>query len=296
MWRKAALCLALSVLPTMASAAATYQLAPFRDALFQYPNVVETRDDGDYVVVGYDKQRDLYGRDQVPERRVWSQYVKTVRKTNSRYVVDGNDLKFVGVGKFDGGARAVVIYVHGQGGDRFQGANDWMFGGNFNRVMNLMAQNSGAYISPDFTDIDAKGTAEIKLLLLDQARRSPNAAIFVACGSQGGAICWNLAGDPGVTPHLSGLLLLGSMHDDAFIKSPALRPGGHKIPIYIGHGTEDPIFAWQDEVAFYKSVRKASPGYPIRIALFATGVHGTPIRMTDWRLTLNWMLAAAPQP
>jgi hypothetical protein len=296
MWRKAALCLALSVLPTMASAAPTYQLAPFRDALFQYPNVVETRDDGDYVVVGYDMQRDLYGRDQVPERRVWSQYVKTVRKTNSRYVVDGNDLKFVGVGKFDGGARAVVIYVHGQGGDRFQGANDWMFGGNFNRVMNLMAQNSGAYISPDFTDIDAKGTAEIKLLLLDQARRSPNAAIFVACGSQGGAICWNLARDPGVTPHLSGLLLLGSMHDDAFIKSPALRPGGHKIPIYIGHGTEDPIFAWQDEVAFYKSVRKASPGYPIRIALFATGVHGTPIRMTDWRLTLNWMLAAAPQP
>jgi predicted esterase len=296
MWRKAALCLALSVLPTMASAAATYQLAPFRDALFQYPNVVETRDDGDYVVVGYDKQRDLYGRDQVPERRVWSQYVKTVRKTNARYVVDGKDLKFVGGGKFDGGARAVVIYVHGQGGDRFQGANDWMFGGNFNRVMNLMAQNSGAYISPDFTDIDAKGTAEIKLLLLDQARRSPNAAIFVACGSQGGAICWNLARDPGVTPHLSGLLLLGSMHDDAFIKSPALRPGGRKIPIYIGHGTEDPIFAWQDEVAFYESVRKASPGYPIRIALFATGVHGTPIRMTDWRLTLNWMLAAAPQP
>ena len=296
MWRKAALCLALSVLPTMAPAAATYQLAPFRDALFQYPNVVETRDDGDYVVVGYDKQRDLYGRDQVPERRVWSQYVKTVRKTNARYVVDGKDLKFVGVGKFDGGARAVVIYVHGQGGDRFQGANDWMFGGNFNRVMNLMAQNSGAYISPDFTDIDAKGTAEIKLLLLDQARRSPNAAIFVACGSQGGAICWNLARDPGVTPHLSGLLLLGSMHDDAFIKSPALRPGGRKIPIYIGHGTEDPIFAWQDEVAFYESVRKASPGYPIRIALFATGPHGTPIRMTDWRLTLNWMLAAAPQP
>jgi hypothetical protein len=291
MWQKAVLCLALALLSATASAA-TYQLAPFKDALFQYPSVVETRDNGDYVVVGYDKQRDLYGRDQVPERRVWSQYVKTVWKTNARYVVDGRSLKFVGVGKYEGGARAVVVYVHGQGGDRFQGANDWMFGGNFNRIMNLMAQNAGAYISPDFTDIGAKGTSEIKLLLLDQMRRSPDASIFVACGSQGGAICWNLARDPEIASHISGLLLLGSMHDDEFLKSAALRPGGPRIPIYIGHGTEDPIFAWQDEVAFYNSVRKASPGYPIRIALFQTGVHGTPIRMTDWRLTLNWMLAA----
>jgi hypothetical protein len=28
----------------------------------------------------------------------------------------------------------------------------------------------------------------------------------------------------------------------------------------------------------------------VHFALFDTGVHGTPIRMTDWRLVLNWML------
>jgi hypothetical protein len=27
---------------------------------------------------------------------------------------------------------------------------------------------------------------------------------------------------------------------------------------------------------------------------FETGTHGTPIRMTDWRETLNWMLAVSP--
>jgi len=31
-----------------------------------------------------------------------------------------------------------------------------------------------------------------------------------------------------------------------------------------------------------------------RFVRFETGTHGTPIRMTDWRETLNWMLSAAP--
>jgi hypothetical protein len=29
----------------------------------------------------------------------------------------------------------------------------------------------------------------------------------------------------------------------------------------------------------------------MKLTVFDTGVHGTPIRMTDWRLVLNWMLA-----
>ena len=72
--------------------------------------------------------------------------------------------------------------------------------------------------------------------------------------------------------------------------TPAVKGGGRRFPIYLGHGTEDPIYRWQDELAFYRKVRAAAPDYPIRLALFKTGVHGTPIRMTDWRLVLNWML------
>ena len=271
--------------------AASYTLAPFKDELFQYPRVLETRDGGDYAVVEYLKERDLYGRDEITERRAWSKYVKSVRQTTARYVVDGRSLKFIGAGRFDGGARAVVVYIHGQGGDRFQGANDWTFGGNFNRIKNLMVANGGAYLSPDFTDIGERGTAEIRLLVLDQRRRSPDAAIFIACGSQGGTICWRLAQDSSVAPELAGLLLLGSGHDDSFVERVASRQQA-RIPVYIGHGTADPIFPWQEEATFYERVRKAARGYPIRITLFDTGVHGTPIRMTDWRLVLNWMLAA----
>lgn len=281
-----------AVLSASAASAEPYRLAPHKDDLFKYPVVLDTQDDGDFVVVGYDKARDLYKRDEVPERRVWPNYVSSVSLGTGTFIVDGVPLKFIGAGRLDGGASAVVIYVHGQGGTRYQGADQWMFGGNFNRIMNLMVQNNGAYLSPDFSDLGAKGAGEVKALLLDQVKRSPSAAIFVACGSQGGAICWRLASDAKIAPHLAGLLLLGSTHDDAFLKSPAVKTKGRRIPLYLGHGTLDPIFPWQDEVAFYRKVRKAAPGYPIRVALFDTGVHGTPIRMTDWRLVLNWMLEA----
>ena len=282
----------LAAFAITSAAAEPYRLAPYKDDLFQYPSVMETRDNGDYVVVGYDKLRDLYKRDQIPERQVWSNYVSNVRQKTLTYDAGGKTLKGIGVGKFDGGARAVVIYIHGQGGSRLQGADNGMFGGNFNRIMNLMARNDGAYLSPDFTDLGDTGAAEIKALLLDQAQRSPDAAIFIACGSQGGAICWRLAADAEAVAHIAGLLLLGSSHDDAFLKSPTMKAKARRLPIYLGHGTADPIFAWEDEAAFYSKVRKTTPGYPIRIALFDTGVHGTPIRMTDWRLVLNWMLEA----
>jgi predicted esterase len=285
----AALALALC---TAAHAADPYRLAPYKDDLFKYPEVLSSEDNGNFVVVGYDKQRDLYDRDQVPERKVWPKYVSGVSRISGTYASSGKSLGFFGAGKVEGGARAVVIYVHGQGGSRFQGVDDGMFGGNFNRIMNLMAANGGAYLSPDFTDIGPAGAADIKALILDQLRRSPDAALFVACGSQGGALCWDMIADPEVAGRLSGLLLLGSGHDEQFLKSPLLKQKARRVPIFIGHGTLDPIFPWQDEADFYKRLRKAAPGYPVKFAAFDTGVHGTPIRMVDWRLTLNWMLEA----
>lgn len=290
MWGRALLASAVLVAASSASSAQSYRLAPYKDDLFKYPAVIEFKDDGAYVVVSYDKQRDLYGRDEIIEKRAKLAYVTPSRQRTVEFRVDGTPLRYIGVGKIDGGAKAVVIYIHGQGGNRFQGANDWTFGGNFNRVIDLMARNEGAYLSPHFTDLEEKGTSEIKALMLDQAARSPEAAIFLACGSQGGSICWALARDPEAASHIAGFLLLGSSHDDRFFKTPAMRPKGRRIPIYIGHGTEDPLFGWEEEADFYRKVRKAVPGYPIRIALFETGVHGTPIRMTDWRMVLNWML------
>ena len=282
---------ALAVLTGSLALAAGYRLAPYKDDLFKYPGIIESTFDGDYVKVDYVEKRDLYQRDIVPEKETKPQYVsldvKSVQK-EATLKEGSTSVSFIGVGKVEGGAKAVVIYVHGRGGNKGQGANDGMFGGNFNRIKNLMAKNGGVYLSPGFPDLGAPGARQAKLLVLEYAKNSPGAPIFIACGSLGGKICWALAKDPEVSPQLSGLLLMGSTSDNGFFKTAAFQ---RRLPIYLGHGTRDIVINWKTTEAFFKKFKAADPDYPIRFALFNTGSHGTPIRMTDWRLVLNWMLA-----
>ena len=121
------------------------------------------------------------------------------------------------------GASLIVLYIHGKGGSRKQGADDYTFGGNFNRAKNLVAAAGGLYLSPDFSDFGDKGGREIAALIAHYAQASPGAPVFVACGSAGGGICYRMAYDPAVAPRLGGLLLLGSHWDEAFLSSPAFQ-------------------------------------------------------------------------
>src|SRR5690606_11121891 len=187
------------------------------------------------------------------------------------------------------GAGVIVVYLHGQGGSRKQGVDDFTFGGNFNRIKNLVAEAGGLYLSPDFSTFGEKGAAEIAALLAAYQRASPGAPVFLACGSMGGHLCWQLAGTPAVAARLGGLLLLGSLWSDAFLASPAF---GRRVPLFIGQGSGDKVFPIEHVEAFYRAILKKAPDYPVRMVRFETGSHGTPIRMTDWRETLNWMLAA----
>jgi hypothetical protein len=274
------------------ASAAGYRLAPYKDDLFDYPGVLETGYGGDYVRVDYSEARDLDQRDAVPEKQARPDYVSLETKAVERDLtldLGRSTLKYIATGKLEG-AKAIVVYVHGRNGNRFQGANDGMFGGNFNRIKNLMVRNDGLYLSPGFPDLKNKGRDAAKALIRDYAAKSPGAAIFVACGSLGGGICWRLIEDPEVAPMLSGLLLLGSTNDNRFFKSPPATGAAPRVPIYIGHGTRDPIIKAKSQLAFFKSIRERLPGYPVKLALFESGAHGTPIRMTDWRLVLNWML------
>jgi pimeloyl-ACP methyl ester carboxylesterase len=283
----------LLALVSIVAHAAGYRLEPWKDELFAYPKVMESQFEGDYLRVEYLKKRDIEERDEIPEQRVKRKYISLdTRKVEEDLVLDSpvGKVPYIAVGAIKGPAKAIVIYLHGQNGSRKQGANDWMFGGNFNRIKNLMARNGGVYLSPDFSDFESKGVGEIKALIKEFTTRSPGAPLFVACGSMGGRLCWALARDASLAPKLSGLLLLGSTHDDDFISSPIARDKTRRFPIYLGHGTRDVVFDWEGEVDFFKKLKAAIPDYPVRLVLFDDGSHGLPIRMTDWRLILNWML------
>jgi len=265
-------------------------LAPFKDELFAYPAILSQADGGDYKVVDYQEIRDVNGRDRIPEKQVKSDYVSLgVRSQQNEYKLEteAGTLRFVGVGRLKG-ASMIVLYLHGQGGNRLQGVNDATFGGNFNRVKNLLVAAGGLYLSPDFSTFGDKGEAEIAALIRNYAEDSPGARVFVACGSMGGALCWKLAEDAAVAPKLGGLILLGSLWDDGFLASPAYK---RKVPVFFGHGSRDPVFAIDKQEDFYRRVRGKTGTYPARFVRFESGNHGTPIRMTDWRDVLNWMLS-----
>lgn len=273
-----------------AAPAAAQALKPFKDDLFAYPGVLSAEGET-YRVIDYQEARDIDRRDEVPERRVRRQYVSTgvgAVQEDLSLETDAGTIRHVAVGRRQG-ARVIAVYLHGQGGNRRQGVDDFTFGGNFNRIKNLMAANDGLYLSPDFSDFGDKGAAQVAALIAHYAQESPRAGIVVACGSMGGALCWKLAARSDST-RLSGLMLLGSHWDDGFVKTASFQ---RRLPLFFGHGSRDTVFPVEKQEAFFRSILSRAPGYPARFVRFESGTHGTPIRMTDWRETLNWMLAQA---
>ncbi len=275
---------------SVSSAFAQGPLPPFKDDYFAYPGIISSADNGDYKVIDYNEMRDINGRDAVPEKRVKDAYVSLKARAYQKDVTfqtAAGPVKAMAVGKRED-ASFIVIYLHGRGGNRLQGVNDFTFGGNFNRVKNLAALNGGLYITPDFKDFGAAGEAQIAGLIEAAIASSPHAPLILSCGSQGGTLCWRVASDEKAGNEIAGLILLGSLWDDGFFKSPAFK---RRVPVFFGHGSRDPVFAIDKQEAFYREIRKRAPGYPVQFRRFESGNHGTPIRMSDWREMLNWILA-----
>lgn len=266
-------------------------LAPFKNDLFAYPRTLAVQDDGRHLTVDYRKERDIHQRDEVPERRARSTYIDRAPSRSQKDLMVATDVARVPhmVVGTPQNARFVVVYLYGQGGNRKQGMNDFTFGGNFNRIKNLAVRNGGLYITTDFSDFGVTGAKQVSSLISYYATSSPNAKIYVACGSMGGGLCWRLADDADVAPRLGGLLLLGSHWDENFLSSRAFE---RRVPVFFGHGSDDTVFPVANQERFFRSILRRAPAYPARFVRFESGSHGTPIRMTDWRTTLNWMANA----
>ncbi|MCV9965382.1 lysophospholipase [Pararhizobium sp. BT-229] len=276
----------LALVSTLAVPAAAASLRPFKDELFSYQTVLETADGGDYRVVDYQEMRDINGRDQVPERRAKRAYVSLgVKGDQANETIDtgGRPLDVTRVGA-QRGASFSVIFIHGRGGDRRLGANDWSFGGNFNRLKNLAVENGGVYYAPSVRSFDDAGVADIAGLIAYAEQQSPGKPVVLACASMGSLICWGITRNPQAVAALKGMMIMGGPADQTFSKSAAYSK---KLPIFFSHGSADSVYAAKDQIALYRSLKAAN--YPSRFVLFQTGSHGTPVRMTDWRDALNWI-------
>ncbi|WP_419913532.1 alpha/beta hydrolase [Hoeflea sp.] len=278
---------------TTAFASESIKLRPHKDKLFSYPSVLESRDGGAFLKIDYRAERDINKRDQVPEVRAHRSYVSLRPKRQQRAItIRASDIAVeayeVGASKK---AKFAVIFIHGRGGDRRLGVKDWTFGGNFNRLKNLAVKNGGVYYAPTIPSFDRTGLEHLKTLVTYIRRTAPNAPVILACGSMGSMLCWQGSNDPGISSRLAGIAILGGTGDESFLRSAAYHAG---VPVLLAHGSRDSVYDWRGQHALYERVRFASNRpYPIRFVLFQSGSHGTPIRMVDWRETLNWMLSNA---
>ncbi len=268
------------------SSAAAQMLAPYKDQEFAYPPVITSEFGGDYRVFAYDEARQARRPPKARGQRIVAPKAHVPQRDLVSETSAG-DIAHVAAGRRED-ATLIVVYLHGRGGTRRQGVDDELAGGNFNRIKTMVAQAGGLYLSPDFSEFDGRGAAEIAALLEPYAAASPGAPVFLACGSMGGVICYWLAENPAIASRLGGLLLLGTYPDDTFLASEAFR---RKVPVLIAQGTGDKIYNVEWMEAFFSAIRIASPGYPVKMVSFDKGTHGSPIRMVDWRETINWMLS-----
>lgn len=286
--------LALVLIAALAfsSVARALELAPFKDAEFAYPGFIGPTADPLNLTIDYSEMRDINARDEVPEKHVKAPWLDlSVRRAEKDVGVEGEGgtLRTMATGLQDNAA-FIVVYLHGQGGNRKQGSNDLTFGGNFNRIRNLAALNGGLYLTPDFSDFGDKGAGQVKTIITAFLVKSPHAKLIVACGSMGGYLCHRLAKDADIGPRLSGMMFLGSFADPDFAASIAFKGG---LPVFIGHGSDDKTSPIQGMADFAAMLKRSGGKGRVMFHRFETGTHGTPIRMFDWRLVLNWMLAKA---
>lgn len=276
---------------TSASAASPIDIPPFKNSLFDYPQPSAVSRDGASLDVPYSEARDIDQRDEIPERRVRSSYVELLPKNlfaDETLPTPGSPLRWMRVGDISH-AQTVVVFVHGRNGDRRLGMNDWTFGGNFNRLKNLLVQAGGAYVTFDGGTLGDTDEVRAGALVQHIHTTAPKTKIVLACGSMGGELCWNLMADKAVAPVVAGLVYLGSNGDEVRFERMR-KASGKAIPILLAHGTRDKVYPWERQKAWFEQVRQRHPSYPIRMVLFDDGNHGTPIRMIDWRDSLNWIL------
>lgn len=280
--------LKILVLSGITQVANAQTLKPFKDDLYSLKNrkVLEARDGGSYKRYVFGDQ-DVNGRDKVPgkvakDERVDLGVLKSQRIVN--IPADGGiQVETYEVGE-PKNASFAVVFIHGGGGNKDIGANDVSFGGNFNRLKNLVRANGGVYYSPTIG-----ADEDVHTLIRHIRAQSPNAKVVVVCGSAGAFACWDSAKKPDTSPAIAGLIFLGGTDTLPGIENSTIAES--RVPIIFSHGSKDPIVPPKEYEDHYAALKKLDPKYPVQMQIFEGGKHGTPIRMIDYKDSLQWIFA-----
>ena len=302
----------------MAVAASSIVLAPFKDdvyAIKPYDGVLRRCDaainertlklppmDGRHVIYDFNEARDVNGRDVPMANGKWQnvaqlKYISPLPPGNQRAfdlhissALGARNLETTEVGN-PNGAKFAIVFIHGAAGiyaNKDLGMNDDTFSGNFNRLKNMVVQNGGVYYTPTIKDFEKAGPEEVSQLIAHIAQKSPGAPIVLTCASSGGSVCAGVSKIESAAKNLSGIVLMGSSWGGDFVGSYAFK---NRVPVVFAQGTCDRNNPYDRLFSLFSTILRRDNTYPTQFQGFADGVHGTPIRMIDWRTTLNWIFS-----
>ena len=301
-----------------ALAAPAVVLAPFKDddhAIKPYDGVLRRCDttinertlklppmDGRHVIYDFNEARDVNGRDIPMANGKWqnvaqAKYITLLAPGHQRAfdlhvstALGTRTLETTEVGN-PNGAKFAIVFIHGAAGiyaNKDLGMNDDTFSGNFNRLKNLVVQNGGVYYTPTIKDFEKAGPDEVSQLIAHIAQKSPGAPIVLSCASSGGSVCAGVSKIESAAKNLSGIVLMGSSWGGDFVGSYAFK---NRVPVVFAQGTCDRNNPYDRLFSLFSTILRRDNTYPTQFQGFADGVHGTPIRMIDWRTTLNWIFS-----
>lgn len=257
-------------------------IVSFKNDLFAHGKVLEQAYGSDFQRIDYDEMRDVNGRDQIPGQQAKKNRVAALKRGSESSVQIGSVDTLV-AGNLEN-FKFGVIFIHGAGGDKSLGFSDWSFGGNFNRLKNLVVKSGGVYISPS-ANLSPQGATGIAGITQALKAQNPSAKVILICASAGGIICSELSKNAN-SANLDGMVLLGS----AVNINPNSKSSffSNKKPVVFAHGSRDPIAPWENFYKTFEALEKK--GSPTKFYLYNNGNHGNPIRMIDWYQTLNFLL------
>lgn len=266
-----------------------FEIKPFKDELYSHSKrkIIESKNGGSFRKYAWDYHQDVVGRDAVTGEKAKAERIDlSVLKDQKDTVIQypGGSMETYEVGNPDN-AEFALIYIHGANGSKELGGNDYSFGGNFNRAKNLAARNNGVYYSPSVT-FDSEGNRGVTELIKSIKKKSPKAKIAIACGSAGAYTCWSMYNAKETGGLLSGMIFVGGAGTDLDLQSS--EGFKNKVPVIISHGSKDPLVPWKEYEQQYEAFLKADPKFPVRFELYDGGKHGTPMRMIDWKESMEW--------
>ena len=175
------------------------------------------------------------------------------------------------------GATMIVAYLHGKGGDRKQGQNDSRFGGNFNRIRNLMLLTAASMSRRTFPILAIRARSRSRPFWRRRSRRRQRPKCSSPAAQWAASSVTGLRRMPNLRRNCQGCCCSDRFQTLISRNRPSSKA---KLPLFIGHGGGDKTSPIDGMEAFYASIRKASPGYPVWLHRFETGSHGTPVRMS----------------